>query len=409
MIRQFHDGMEARVQDNGACSNHFPVSNGVKQGCVLAPTLFSMLFTAMRSDAFRHESIGIDFRTRMDGGFYKLQRLKAKSKVTVSAVQDLLFADDCSLNAATHDEMQKSMDLFATACTDFGLTISTKKTEVLYQPPPGRPYQEPSITVNGEKLVAAEKFVYLGSTLAKNVNIDEEVNLRVARASASFGRLRSRVWERRGISQKTKLQVYKAVVLPSLLYGSETWTVYARHARQLNSFHLRCLRKLLNVNWSDHIPDTEILDRANMDSIYAVLMKSQLRWAGHVARMPDDRLPKQIFFGELCEGARPQGRPLLRYKDTLKSTLKKCDINHETWEKDAQDRPAWRSVARTGTIAYEEERKKNAVTKRKNRKERQQNPPTNEETGQTHKCSVCNREFRAKIGLNSHLRHQHKT
>ena len=85
------------------------------------------------------------------------------------------------------------MDLFATACTDFGLTISTKKTEVLYQPPPGRPYQEPSITVNGEKLVAAEKFVYLGSTLAKNVNIDEEVNLRVARASSSFGRLRSRV------------------------------------------------------------------------------------------------------------------------------------------------------------------------------------------------------------------------
>ena len=138
-------------------------------------------------------------------------------------------------------------------------------------------------------------------------------------------------------------------------------------------------------------------------------MKSQLRWAGHVARMPDDRLPKQIFFGELCEGARPQGRPLLRYKDTLKATLKKCDINHETWEKDAQDRPAWRSVARTGTIAYEEERKKYAVTKRKNRKERQQNPPTNEETGQTHKCSVCNREFRAKIGLNSHLRHKHVT
>ena len=211
---------------------------------------------------------------------------------------------------------------------------------------------------------------------------------------------------RRGISQSTKLKVYRAVVLPSLLYGSETWTAYARHSRQLNSFHLRCLRKLLHVNWREHIPDTEILDRAKMDSIYAVQMKSQLRWAGHVARMPDDRLPKQIFFGELCKGARAQGRPLLRYKDTLKATLKKCDINPDSWENIAQDRPVWRSHSRSGTIAYEEERKDTAVTKRQNRKMRQQNPPAMT-SDQTHICSVCNRMFRAKIGLISHMHHKH--
>ena len=52
IVRQLHDGMLARVQDSGESSDPFPVSNGVKQGCVLAPTLFSLMFSAMLTDAF---------------------------------------------------------------------------------------------------------------------------------------------------------------------------------------------------------------------------------------------------------------------------------------------------------------------------------------------------------------------
>ena len=67
IVRLFHDGMEARVKDNGEFSEPFPVTNGVKQGCVLAPTLFNMLlFYAMLTDAFRDEDVGIEFRSRPD-------------------------------------------------------------------------------------------------------------------------------------------------------------------------------------------------------------------------------------------------------------------------------------------------------------------------------------------------------
>ena len=74
--------------------------------------------------------------------------------------------------------------------------------------------------------------IYLGSTLSRHANIDKEIARRLAKASVSFGSLRDKVWEKSGISVATKLQVYKAVVLPSLLYGCETWTVYARHAKK---------------------------------------------------------------------------------------------------------------------------------------------------------------------------------
>ena len=50
-VRQLHDGMRATVFDNGDTSDSFPVTNGVKQGCVLAPTLFSMVFAAILHDA----------------------------------------------------------------------------------------------------------------------------------------------------------------------------------------------------------------------------------------------------------------------------------------------------------------------------------------------------------------------
>ncbi|KAJ1176052.1 hypothetical protein NDU88_001335 [Pleurodeles waltl] len=52
LVCQFHNGMLARVLDDGDSSDAFPVTNGVKQGCVLAHMLFSMMFSAMLSDAF---------------------------------------------------------------------------------------------------------------------------------------------------------------------------------------------------------------------------------------------------------------------------------------------------------------------------------------------------------------------
>ena len=401
MVRQLHDGMLARVLDDGESSDAFPVTNGVKQGCVLAPTLFSMMFSAMLSDAFRDDmetSMKIRFRT--DGNIFNLRRLQAKTKVKEDAVRDFLFADDCALNAASEAQMQRSMNRFSAACNNFGLTISTKKTEVLHQPAPNKPYVEPSIIVNGETLKAVDKFAYLGSTLSRLVNIDDEADIRIAKASTAFGRLRATVWERRGIKLATKLKVYKAVVLPTLLYACETWTVYVRHAKKLNRFHLNCLRKLLKITWQDKVPDTDVLSQAKMPSIFCLLRKAQVRWAGHVVRMPENRLPKKLFYGELAEGKRSPGGQKKRFKDTLKVSLKSFDIKPDTWETQALNRPAWRSCVSKGATAYEKRRIAEAQSKRELRKSRANSEPSTAE----HLCPTCGRAFRARIGLISHSR-----
>ena len=147
--RQYHDGMLARVQNDGEFSDPFPVINGVKQGCVLAPTLFSMMFSAMLTAAFQDGDNGIPIRYRFDG---KLRRLQAKSKVQTEVLDEFLFADDMAKGAPTEEKMQKGVDQVSYSCDKYDLTISIKKTEVVHQPAPGKPYKEPTITVKGQEL-----------------------------------------------------------------------------------------------------------------------------------------------------------------------------------------------------------------------------------------------------------------
>ena len=293
MVRQFHDGMLVRVQNDGEFSDPFPVANGIKQGCVVASTLFSMMFSAMLTAAFQDGDNGIPIRYRCNGKLINLRRLQAKPKVQIEVLDEFLFADGMAKGAPTEEKIQNGVDQVSESCDNYDLTISIQKTEVVYQPAPGKPCKEPIITVKDQRLQVVDKFTYLGSTLSRVVHIDDEVNARIAKASAAFGRLRGSVCNQSGIRHDTKLKVYKAVVLRTLLYACEMWTVYQRHAKRLNHFHTNCLRKLLKIKWQDRIPDTEVLKRAGMQSVHTLLKLAHVRWTGHVTRMHEECMPKK--------------------------------------------------------------------------------------------------------------------
>nr|VZI52010.1 unnamed protein product [Spirometra erinaceieuropaei] len=335
MVRQLHDGMMARVTENGAVSEAIAVTNGVKQGCVLAPTLFSLMFSVMLMDAYRDERPGIRIAYRTDGHLLNQRRMYFQSRVSTTTVHELLFADDCALSSTLEEEMQRSMDLFSAACGNFGLVINTQKTVVMHQPPPysATAPNAPQISVDCTQLQMVENFPYLGSTLSRDTKIDDEVANRILKASQAFGRLQIPVWNRHGLQLSTKLKMYKAVILPTLLYGAETWTVYTKQANRLNHFHLSCLRRILRLNWQDRIPDIDMPEQTGILSIFTMLRQKQLCWTGHLVRMDDERLPKRLFYGDVATGSRRQGGQIHRYKDTLKSSLKRLQINTTNWEK----------------------------------------------------------------------------
>ena len=121
---------------DGDTSSPFNISNGVKQGCVLACVLFNLFFTCVLTHAVCDLKTGICIRYRLDGSLVDLRRLRAQTKSVERLIVEALFADDCALLAHSEADLQAIVNKFAEATHLFGLTISIKKTEVLYQPSP---------------------------------------------------------------------------------------------------------------------------------------------------------------------------------------------------------------------------------------------------------------------------------
>ena len=188
MIEVLHAGTIANVIVGGEVSESFNVTNGVKQGCIRAPKLFSLFLLAMLDDMFRDMGDGVHIQSRQNADLFYVAHFRAKTKTTQILTRELLYADD---SAPSAEEMQKIVDVFSDASNKFGLTININKTEVLYQPNSTKTREE-DIIIDGNKLNSVLKFTYLGSTISSNGCIDDEMPRRIANGSACFSRLRQR-------------------------------------------------------------------------------------------------------------------------------------------------------------------------------------------------------------------------
>lgn len=124
---------------------------------------------------------------------------------------------------------------------------------------------------------------YLGSLLSSKADTDFEINHHLSCANGADARLRKRVYEDRDLRVDTKLLLYKAVVLPTLLYGAESWTTYSRHLRAL---------ELKWIKWEDRRTNISVREEAKMPSATTTIMQHQLRWTGHPIRMSVTHLQK---------------------------------------------------------------------------------------------------------------------
>ena len=146
-------------------------------------------------------------------------------KTIEELISELLFADDFALLAHMEKVLQHIVNHFSDAAKVIGLTISLKKTEVFYQPPPREAYSPPHISIDGTNLNAVEDFTYLGSIISRDATVSKDFDIHLSKASSSFGKLSKRLWQNHLLHLSTKIQVYRAVV-STLLYGAETWVLY---------------------------------------------------------------------------------------------------------------------------------------------------------------------------------------
>ena len=128
-------------------------------------------------------------------------------------------------------------------CISKYMTLHQYKKNQDHIPTQSRVDGPPDIKISGTILEMVEHFPYLGNHLSQKVTIEAEIQHRKCCASTSFRKMWNRIFDNHNLRKYTKVVVYKAVCITTLLYGSEAWVTYRCHLKTLEKFHQRCLRR----------------------------------------------------------------------------------------------------------------------------------------------------------------------
>ena len=220
----------------------------------------------------------------------------------------LLFEDDLVLLVSSESGLQHAINGFAAPRNIAGMKISTSKTEVLHL---SRNPVQCFLQVSGVSLKQMEKFKYLGVAFTSDERQDEELHVQSGKASAVMRALHHSVVLKRELSNKAQLSVFKSIFVPILTYDQKSWVTTKRVRLLMQASKMRCLRKIKGVTMVDKHRNAAICEFLDIESLLLWIERSQLRWIGHVSRMPQEQFPKQTFYAKVS-GKRPVKKPRTR-------------------------------------------------------------------------------------------------
>jgi hypothetical protein len=154
------------------------------------------------------------------------------------------------------------------------------------------------------------------------------------------------------LSRNVKVKIYKTVILPVGLYGCETWSLTLREEHRLRVFENRVLRRIFGSKRDEVTGEWKRLHTEELHILYSSpdiikqIKSRKMRWAGHVARMGEERKLYKFLVGK-PEGKRPLGRPRRRWEDGIGLDLRETGGGSVEWIQFAQDRGLWRALGNT--------------------------------------------------------------
>ncbi len=156
---------------------------------------------------------------------------------------------------------------------------------------------------------------------------------------------------KRELSRKAKLSIYWSVFVPSLTYGLEGWVMTERTRSQIKVAEMGFLRRVAGISCRDKVRSSVIREELEVEPLLLCVERSQLRWFGHLVRMPPGRLPREVFQARPA-GRRPRGRPRSRWRDYISAQAWECCGMRQSEQVDvAREREVWSPPAETAASA----------------------------------------------------------
>ena len=323
-IENLYDKAQSAVLFNESTGEWFRTTVGVRQGCLLSPTLFNIFLERIMCEALDDHEGYVSIGGRL--------------------ITNFRFADDIVVNAEEEEEAGVLVDRLDATTTRYKMEIGPDKIKVMINNPNG--FQR-EIKMKGQRLEEVENFKHLRAIIS-NQGSKPEILARIALTTTALSRLKI-IWKDKNISLASKVKLMRTLILSTFLYACESWTLTAEIERRIQALEMRCHRRLLNISKKDHVTNEEVCNRIQnaigvQDDLLTMVKKRKLRWYGHLSR--SSAMAKTILQGTV-KGARRRGRQKKRWEDNIKEWT---GMGFGDSLRTAEDREGWKGIVATSSV-----------------------------------------------------------
>ena len=318
LLRGLYEDQIAVIRTEYGDTDRFKIRKGVRQGCILSPVLFNMYAERIMRQAGMDEA-------------------EEGIKIAGRIMNNLRYADDTTLLAGKKTDLVELIRRLKSESEKAGLYFNIKKTKIMSTE------EEDSFEIDGEEIETVTSFTFLGSVIEKEGKCDMEINRRVAIGKAAMNGL-EKIWKDKHVSIDTKKRLVKALIIPTVTYGSETWTMTKKMKKKINACEMWIWRKMQRISWMEKRTNDWVrmdIGIEKEETLQQTVLRAKLRFFGHVMR--SDGLEKEMMLA-YGEGRRKQGRPRKKWMDEIHETT---GMNLAELRDATADRRKWRGLTRT--------------------------------------------------------------
>ena len=320
LIEKIYNDNNNAVLANNRQSEYFKTRKGLRQGGSLSPLLFIIYMDKVIKKCSEKTK-------KVDVGYRFMKTVK---------VSEGAFADDIIVIAKTEQSLQDSLNKWNHQLKEEGMRVNIEKTKVMIF---GK-QEELTIKIDNTLIEQVNNFKYLGVELSHTGTDDSEINNRITQSQKLYQALKEPIINRKEVTKKTKVNVYKTIYRPVLTFGCETWNLSKAEKSRIQAVEMRYLRRVKGITKRDRIRNEIVRDELDVESILDFIERRQLSWWGHLQRMQDTRQVKEIWEAKQTQKSR-RGRPRKTWNHTLNEILIRRGTTWCEAKKLAKDKQKW--------------------------------------------------------------------